>query len=45
MDYPIPGRLEERDGAAGLFVREDVGESNAGGVVDADMDGFAADTA
>lgn len=39
------GRAQERDGAFGLFIRKDVGESDARGVVDADMDVFPADAA
>jgi hypothetical protein len=39
------GGLEEGNGTAGLFIREDVGKGDAGGIVDADMDLFPADTA
>ncbi len=38
-------RIEEGYGTDGLFVREDVGEGDAGCIVDRDMDVFPADAA
>lgn len=38
------GRLEEGNGANGGFVGEDIGKGDAGGIVDADVDVFPADT-